>query len=156
MKNYLFIVLLGLIMFSCKNEDEKVLSKIDSYFKKELVKNLKDPQSYEKVSSVITRKIISNDFDTENLNYYKKLNDQIKVDSIQNKINNTPDDFVSCYFITYTYRAKNGFGGLNVYEKDFRFDPYLNGIDVMKEDHQEALILDTKLVNIDGGILWIF
>lgn len=155
MKNYLFVVLLGLIMFSCKSEDEKVLSKVDSYFKKELVKNLKYPQSFEKVSSVITRRTISNEFDTENLKYYKKLNDQIKVDSIQNKINNTPDNFVCCYFITYTYRAKNGFGGLDVYERDFRFDPYLNGIDVMKYDHQEALNLYFKLVNIDGGILWV-
>jgi hypothetical protein len=153
----LFVVLVSLVMFSCKTktEDENVLSKVDKYVKTEFVKNLKDPGSFEKVSCVITRKSVTKEFDTKNLDYYKKENDQVKVDSIQSKINSTPDNFVGAYWITYTYRAKNGFGGLDVFTQEFRFDPYLNGVDVMKEEHKNALKYNSVL-DIEGGTLWIF
>lgn len=108
MKNYLFIVLLCVSLFSCSTTSEqKLLNDANTYMKTEFSKKLKDPASFEKVDAIIFDTVFVSD---------------LKSGTIEENTKTFPTGIASIK-ILYTYRAKNGFGALDVYETTLRYFP---------------------------------
>ena len=69
MKKVLLSLVLLFSLLSCKNEQEKLIYQCEDF----LIKNLKDPNSYERIEAKITDTITSLEWATENVNYDKEF-----------------------------------------------------------------------------------
>lgn len=102
------MILFGVSMCSCSSTPEQqLISKVDKYMSTEFVKNLKDPSSFQKVSCMV--------FDTMTVEKYKAKYNKDAGSEFKNGILHIK--------LSYTYRAKNGFGALDMYETTVRYYP---------------------------------
>jgi len=134
--------MVSIVLFSCnQTPQEKLTSRVEELVKKELIPKLKDPKSFEKVSIVISDTIteqnhlkeiissnlkqmdnllnLSSEWTTLDIQKSKEyLNESLVLgkqnDSLHKVIDKTNPTEISRIEITYTYRAKNGFGALDI------------------------------------------
>jgi len=150
MKKLLLIVIVSVSLFSCsQTPKEKLLSRVDKMANTELVPNLKDPKSFEKkevtLDTITTKKWIlemmnsnvdrmkenldhSNtwiDLDLAKAKEYMNENIPLKKenDSLAEVLKHTSDTSIVRIEINYYYRAKNGFGALDVQNTKFCYIP---------------------------------
>ncbi len=145
------IILIASISFtSCtQTPQEKLISRTEDIVKEQLIPNLKDPKSFEKkdvrFDTITTKMWINQMMDlnlremkhnlemadiwigTDNLKA-KEYNDKVFVlkrtnDSLLNIFNNTSDTSIASVNISYLYRAKNGFGALDIQTANFSYVP---------------------------------
>lgn len=143
-RSLIMISLLGSTIVSCSSDPEELLlSECDNFIKSELIPNLKDPKSFEKVISRISDTItevevlneqmellfsetdIEHQFkmakfyethDKKEANNFLKKGTSLRYsrDSMLKIINNTSRDKIGKIDIEFNYRAKNGFGALDL------------------------------------------
>lgn len=113
------ILLLGMLLFSVMSCTTN--SKIESEIDKKMSEILKDYGSYEPVETQITDTIFvgviakNQIIDPVNLRH-----PSVTKMAKYRKLENSKE--VIAYVVSHIYRAKNGFGALDIYTKDFVFD----------------------------------
>ena len=113
------ILLLGMLLFSVMSCTTN--SKIESEIEKKMSEILKDYGSYEPVETQITDTIfvgvVAKNQITDPVNLrHPSVTKMAKYRKLENSKE------VIAYVVSHKYRAKNGFGALNIYTKDFVFD----------------------------------
>jgi hypothetical protein len=150
MKNLLVLTMVSVTLFSCsQTPEEKILSQAEDMVKKEIIPNLKDPQSFEKKEVVLDTistkewlieimgtnlKEMNHNLDmaniwigTDNVKA-KEFNDEVFLlkktnDSLRAVYDKTSDTSIARIEVNYSYRAKNGFGALDVHTAKLCYVP---------------------------------
>ena len=150
MKKLLVLTMVSVTLFSCsQTPEEKILSQAEDMVKKEIIPNLKDPQSFEKKEVVLDTistkewlieimgtnlKEMNHNLDmaniwigTDNVKA-KEFNDEVFLlkktnDSLRAVYDKTSDTSIARIEVNYSYRAKNGFGALDVHTAKLCYVP---------------------------------
>jgi hypothetical protein len=144
---------------SCSNSEDKLISKVETMVQEQLVPNLKDPKSFEKkeikLDTVTTKMYLNNliDFNTKMIDHKNDManiwigtdNSQAKVyideiaplkkenDSLYNVLKITSDTSIARINIKYSYRAKNGFGALDIHTANLTYVPSEDKLSLWKD-----------------------
>lgn len=150
MKKLLVLTIASVTLFSCsQSAEEKIMSQAENMVQKEIVPNLKDPQSFEKkeiVLDTITTKEWIGEIMGTNLKEMEHNLDMVKIwvysdiekakeyngkvqslkntnDSLKLVYDKTSDTSIARIEVNYSYRAKNGFGALDVHTAKLCYVP---------------------------------
>ena len=161
MKNLLVLTMVSVTLFSCsQTPEEKILSQAEDMVKKEIVPNLKDPKSFEKkeviLDTISTKEWILENMESNlntmkhNLNMVniwigtdnvkaKEFNDEIFLlkktnDSLKVVYDNTSDTSIARIEVNYSYRAKNGFGALDVHTAKLCYVPSEDKLTIWQDE----------------------
>jgi hypothetical protein len=144
---------------SCSNPQDKLMSKVETMVQEQLIPNLKDPKSFEKkeikLDTVTTKMYLNNlvelnnmDIDhniriadiwvgTDNSQVKENLDKNIplkeKNDSLLNLLKVTSDTSIARINIKYSYRAKNGFGALDIHTANLTYVPSEDKLSLWKD-----------------------
>lgn len=137
MRKLLLGTILSLSIISCQTKEEKLISDCES----NLIKQLKDPSSYERIDAKIVDTITSLDRYTDEVKYAENSvidtlaytetlagelenlyvkESKIRLDSV--KISKNPNRVLEI-IVRFEYRAKNSFGALDIQKSDVEFLP---------------------------------
>jgi len=177
MKNFLFLFLFVAMLVSCKSPQDKILSSVDNYIINNFVPKLKDPKSYEPIKSTIIDTLTNHQFIEHTISRMELLSELNRSPLDTNKIdvNNPPkneyttkllqlkeqlktsDNNIACIKVKHEFRAKNGFGALDVSEiyvtymvntGEFEISEYpTSGLDPAAKEHVKDSI--DKILSLD-------
>ena len=111
------VVSLSVFLFSCSSED-RMLSKLED----ELVKNLKDPNSYERIEARLDTFYLIEQLRMDS-SLYQIERKYDKVEQITKVLVNTDPKEIKEIAGVFKYRAKNGFGALGIETSRVWYDP---------------------------------
>lgn len=150
MKKALILTLIAVTLFSCKTEtpQEKIISRVEQMFEKEIMPNLKDPSSFEKRDIVFDTILTNTDIlfevkliekeikrnyelgdiwigldNKKGMAYMKKVLSLCEQSKSLLKQIDTSDTSISRIVINYSYRARNSFNALDLYITKFCYIP---------------------------------
>ena len=105
---------------SCTNSpEEQLLDETRAYIKAEILPQLKDPDSYQEASITVIDTLTSRDWVTEHTAALFRHDPEKR----QALIDSAANDDVSCIVIEHKFRAKNGFGALDLGAHVYRYHP---------------------------------
>jgi hypothetical protein len=150
MKKLLVLTMVSVTLFSCsQTPEEKILSQAEDMVQKEIVPNLKDPKSFEKSEIILDtiptkewlKELMVTNLNTMNHNLDMSniwigtdnekarefLNENLPLqktnDSLRAVYDKTSDTSIARIEVNYSYRAKNGFGALDVHTAKLCYVP---------------------------------
>lgn len=144
------VLIASVLITSCtKSPQEKLISRTEEMVQEKLIPSLKDPKSFEKkdikLDTVTTKEYLTRlmGFNLNQMKFNLELadiwigSDNLKAkeyndkvfsfkktnDSLVSVINKTSDTSIYRVNIKYSYRAKNGFGALDIHTATFSYNP---------------------------------
>jgi hypothetical protein len=115
------LIILSVVLISCsRSPEEQLREETRAYIKAEILPQLKDPGSYQEASIIIIDTLTSRDRVTETTEALFRNRPEER----QALIDSAANDDVSCIVIEHKFRAKNGFGALDLGGYIYRYHPH--------------------------------